>query len=215
MKHLTFLLLSGGLLATPALAHEGAAHAAASQAANAEAPAPKLQAALRGLWHGHVLHTRDYAFAVKAGDAARSQAEADAVVANAKQLSDAVAGFYGKAAGERMLALLAAHWGAVKAMTDAGQRGDTQAGNAAMATLTKNAGEIAVFLSGANPNLPEDAVRGLLVAHGAHHAAQIAQVMRGDLAGEKTTWTAMQAHMDTIADAMAAALAKQFPDKAA
>ena len=215
MKHLTFLLLSGGLLATPVLAHEGAAHAAASQAATTEAPAPKLQAALRGLWHGHVVHTRDYAFAVQAGDAARSQAEADAVVANAKQLADAVAGFYGKAAGERMLALLAGHWGAVRDMTDAGKRGDTEAGNAAMATLTKNAGEIAVFLSGANPNLPEDAVRGLLVAHGAHHAAQIAQVMRGDLAGEKTTWTAMQAHMDTIADAMAAALAKQFPDKAA
>ena len=215
MKHLTFLLLSGGLLATPALAHEGAAHAAASQATSAEAPAPTLPAALRGLWHGHVLHTRDYAFAVKAGDAARSKAEADAVVANAKQLADAVAGFYGKAAGERMLALLAGHWGAVKDMTDAGKRGDTEAGNAAMATLTKNAGEIAVFLSGANPNLPEGAVRGLLVAHGAHHAAQIAQVMRGDLAGEKTTWAAMQAHMDTIADAMAAALAKQFPDKAA
>ena len=66
MKHLTFLLLSGGLLATPALAHEGAAHAAASQAANAEAPAPKLQAALRGLWHGHVLHTRDYRTAEQA-----------------------------------------------------------------------------------------------------------------------------------------------------
>ena len=197
MKHLTFLLLTGGLLATPAvaapaLAHDGAAHAPAARTATAIAPAPKLQAALRELWHGHVVHTRDYAFAVKAGDAAR-----------------------GQAAGERMLALLAGHWGAVKAMTDAGERGDTEAGNAAMATLTKNAGEIAVFLSGANPNLPEDAVRGLLVAHGAHHAAQIAQVMRGDLAGEKTTWTAMQAHMDTIADAMAAALAKQFPDKAA
>ena len=220
MKHLTFLLLSGGLLAAPALAanssaHDGAAHAPVDKAAMAPAPAPKLQAALRGLWHGHVQHTRDYAFAVKAGDAARGQSEADAVVANAKQLAGAVAGFYGKAAGERMLALLAGHWGAVKAMTDAGQRGDAKAGNAAMATLTKNAGEIAVFLSGANPNLPEDAVRGLLVAHGAHHAAQIAQVMRGDLAGEKTTWNAMQAHMDTIADAMAAALAQQFPDKAA
>ena len=219
MKHLTFLLLSGGLLATPltmpaAAAHDGA-HAPADKSAAAAAPAPKLQAALRGLWHGHVLHTRDYAFAVKAGDAARSQAEGDAVVANAKQLANAVAGFDGTAAGDRMLALLAGHWGAVKAMTDAGQRGDTAAGNAAMATLTKNAGEIAVFLSGANPNLPEGAVRGLLVAHGAHHAAQIAQVMRGDLAGEKTTWAAMQAHMDTIADAMAAALAKQFPDKAA
>ena len=220
MKHLTFLLLSGGLLATPAvaapaLAHDGSAHAPAARTATAIAPAPKLQAALRELWHGHVVHTRDYAFAVKAGDAARGQAEADAVVANAKQLADAVAGFYGEAAGERMLALLAGHWGTVKAMTDAGERGDTEAGNAAMATLTKNAGEIAVFLSGANPNLPEDAVRGLLVAHGAHHAAQIAQVMRGDLAGEQATWAAMQAHMDTIADAMAAALAKQFPDKAA
>ena len=73
MKHLTFLLLSGGLLAAPALAanssaHDGAAHASADNAAAAPAPAPKLQAALRGLWHGHVQHTRDYAFAVKAGD---------------------------------------------------------------------------------------------------------------------------------------------------
>lgn len=214
MKHLTFLLLSGGLLATPALAHDGA-HAPASQAAKADVPAPKLQAALRGLWHGHVVHTREYAFAVKAGDAAAATKAADAVVANAKQLSGAVAGFYGEAAGERMLALLAGHWGAVKDMTDAGGRGDTAAGNAAMAVLTANAGEIAAFLAGANPNLPEDAVRGLLVAHGAHHAAQVAQVMRGDAKGEQATWTAMQAHMDVVSDALAAAIARQFPDKAA
>lgn len=214
MKHLTFLLLSGGLMASPVLAHDSA-HAPAASGAAAAVPAPKLQAALRGLWHGHVVATRDYAFAAKAGDEAAAKAAADAVVANAKQLAGAVAGFYGEAAGERMLALLAGHWGAVKDMTDAGRRDDAAAGNAAMAAMTENAGEIAVFLSGANPNLPEDAVRGLLVAHGAHHAAQIAQVMRGDTAGERQTWTAMQAHMDAISDAMAAAIAKQFPDKAA
>jgi hypothetical protein len=210
MKYLTFLLIAGLLVPPGVQAHAGA-HATATPAATV--PAPKLQATLRALWHGHVEKTRDYAFAVRAGDGARSAAAADAVVANAKQLADAVAGFYGKPAGERMLALLAGHWGAVKAMTDAERAGNRGGVDAAMATLTQNAGEIAVFLSGANPYLPQDAVRGLLLAHGAHHAAQISEVMRGDRAAEAKTWAAMQKHMDTIADAMAGALAKQFPKK--
>jgi len=206
MKYLTFLLISG-LLVPPAVQAHDPPHAAASPAA----PAPKLQATLRALWHGHVVNTRDYAFAVKAGDARRREAAANAVVTNAKQLADAVAGFYGRAAGDRMLALLAGHWGAVRALTDAEHAGNRAAANAAMSTLTQNAGEIAVFLSGANPHLPQDAVRGLLLAHGAHHAAQVGEVMRGDRAAEAKTWAAMQRHMDTIADAMAGALARQFP----
>jgi hypothetical protein len=210
MTYLRFLLISGLLAAPGVQAHDGA-HAAAPAAA--AVPAPRLQATLRTLWHGHVARTREYALAVKAGDATRSEAAANAVVANAKQLADAVAGFYGAPAGERMLALLAGHWGAVKAMTQAGHAGNRAGSNAAMATLTHNAGEIAAFLSGANPYLPQDAVRGLLLAHGAHHAAQINEVMRGDRVAEAKTWTAMQQHMDAIADAMAAALAKQFPTK--
>jgi len=211
MKYLTFLLISGLLVEPAAQAHE-ASHASAS--ATAAVPAPRLQATLRALWHGHVENTREYAFAVKAGDARRSETAANAVVANAKQLANAVGSFYGAAAGERMLALLAGHWGAVKAMTDGEHAGDRGAVNAAMATLTQNADEISVFLAGANPHLPRDAVRGLLVAHGAHHAAQIGEVMRGDSKAEATTWAAMQKHMDVIADAMAGALAKQFPDAA-
>lgn len=211
MKYLTFLLISG-LLVPPAVQAHAGAHADAAPAA--AVPAPKLQATLRALWHGHVEKTRAYAFAVKAGDGPRSEAAANAVVANAKQLADAVAGFYGKPAGERMLALLAGHWGAVKAMTDAERAGNRNGVNAAMTSLTQNAGEIAVFLSGANPYLPQDAVRGLLLAHGAHHAAQIGEVMRGDRAAEAKTWAAMQKHMDAIADAMAGALARQFPKQA-
>ncbi|MFC5576874.1 hypothetical protein ACFPOA_02460 [Lysobacter niabensis] len=212
MKYLTFLLISGLLVEPAAQAHEGS-HASATT--TAAVPAPRLQATLRALWHGHVEKTREYAFAVKAGDGKRSEAAANAVVANAKQLANAVGSFYGAAADERMLALLAGHWGAVKAMTDAGHAGDRAAVNAAMSTLTQNADEISVFLAGANPYLPKDAVRGLLVAHGAHHAAQIGEVMRGDRKAEATTWAAMQKHMDVIADAMAGALAKQFPGKAA
>lgn len=190
-------------------------HHAAAAAPAAVPAAPKLDAALRDLWQGHVQRTRAYALAVKAGDKAAADKAADEVVANARQIADAVAGFYGADAGKRMLELLAGHWSGVKAMTNAGNAGDRAAGDKAMQDLAANAGEIAEFLSGANPYLPGDAVRGLLMAHAAHHRAQIGEIMRGDMQAEATTWTAMQAHMNAIADALAGALAKQFPAKAA
>jgi len=179
-----------------------------------EVAAPKLQAAMRDLWHGHVVHARDYAMAVHAGNKADAGKAADAVVANAHQIADAVAGFYGKAGGDRMMELLGGHWGAVKALTDTRNAKDEAGATKAMTDLTANAGEIAKFLAGANPNLPEDTVRGLLLAHGAHHSSQIDLIIKDDTAGEATEWTAMQAHMDMIADALAGAIAKQFPEKA-
>lgn len=213
---LSLLLTPAALLAFAAI--PSPANAAAMQhdhpAAEAKAavPAPELQAALRQLWHGHVVQTRAYAMAVHAHRDADAKRAADGVVANAKQIADAVAGFYGPAAGQRMLQLLAGHWGAVKALTDAR---DAAARQQAMTALTANAGEIAKFLSGANPYLPENAVLGLLMAHGGHHAAQIQQIMAGDTKAEAATWKTMQAHMDAIADALAGAIARQFPAKAA
>lgn len=190
------------------------AHVAAASAAPAAVAAPHLHAALRALWHDHVVQTRAYAMAIKSGNTTYSDEAAQNVVANAQQIANAVSGFYGPAAGKQMLTLLGGHWGAVKAMTDAQQHGDNTAAQKAMATLTANAGQIATFLSGANPYLAHDAVQGLLLAHGAHHDAQIRQIMAGDTAAEATTWKAMQAHMDTIADALAGAIARQFPGKA-
>ena len=196
--------------AAPAATPEPAAAAPAA----AEIAAPQLQAAMRDLWHGHIVHARDYALAVHAGNDADAKAAADAVVANAKDISGAVAGFYGKAGGDQMLTLLGGHWGAVKAMTDTRAAGDEAGATKAMGDLTANAGDIAKFLAAANPNLPEDTVRGLMLAHGAHHSSQINLILKGDTAGEAADWTAMQAHMDMIADALAGAIAKQFPDKA-
>ena len=83
----------------------------AAPAAEAAAPAsPKLHATMRELWQGHADTTREYALAVKAGDAAGEKKATDAVVANAKKIADAVGSFYGDAAGKKMLELLAGHW---------------------------------------------------------------------------------------------------------
>ena len=187
---------------------------APAPAGDAAVAAPQLQAAMRDLWHGHVVHARDYALAMHAGNQADATVAANAVVENAKQISSAVAGFYGQAGGDQMLTLLGGHWGAVKAMTDARTAGDDAAAAKAMTDLTGNAGEIARFLAGANPYLPEATLQGMLLAHGAHHSQQVNLILANDTAGEAAEWVAMQAHMDMIADALAAGIARQFPDKA-
>src|SRR3546814_7176693 len=86
-------------------ANESAVAASAmTPATNAAAvEAPKLHAALRALWQGHVQHTREYAVAVHAHRASDANAAADAVVANAKQIANAVGSFYGGAADAQML----------------------------------------------------------------------------------------------------------------
>ncbi|MGN6313008.1 MAG: hypothetical protein ACTHMO_04515 [Rhodanobacteraceae bacterium] len=218
MKPLSLVCgLALGLVLTATAPHALAADLAMAPAAapaTSEAAAPKLHAAMRTLWHGHIVHTRAYVDAVEAGDQAAAKKAADDVVANAKQIADAVAGFYGKPAGEQMLKLLAGHWGGVKAYTDATHSGDKAAQQKAEQDMASNASAIAKFLAGANPNLPEATVRGLLMMHVSDHETHIGEIMAGNKAAAAKTWQHMEAHMNTIADALADGIAKQFPDKA-
>lgn len=168
--------------------------------------------ALRDLWVEHVFWIRSYVLAMKAGDETQSEVAESQVAANAKALADTIAPFYGAPAADRLSELLAGHWGAVRDY-NAQSVVNSQSGSDAIQRLTANAGEIAKFLSAANPYLPEQAVFGLLSAHGAHHVAQINQVVAGEFVDEAVTWETMREHMLTIADAIAEALAMQFPDR--
>lgn len=194
-----------------ALAHEAGAMPAS---ASSSATAPKLHQAMRSLWQGHVTHTTAYTAAVKSGNKAAARKAADEVVANAKQIADAIAGFYGRPAGEQMLKLLAGHWSGVKAYADATHNGDTAGQQKAMQDLAGNATAIAKFLSGANPNLPEATVDSLMMMHVSDHQMHINAVMAGNKTAAAKALDHMRAHMNTIADALAGAIAKQFPSKA-
>ncbi len=217
MKSLTvacaLVLGAGFAFAVPAAsAHQAAP---AMTAASAPATAPKLHAALRSLLHGHIVATRNYALAVHAGNDAKAKQAAASAVANAKQIANAVAGFYGQAAGKQFLNLLAGHWGGVKALTDAAHAHDAAAEQKAMQDLANNGTQIAKFLAGANPNLPEQTVKGLWMMHVSDHKTQVEQMMSNAPAAEQEqTWNHMEHHANTIADALAAAIAKQFPQKA-
>lgn len=195
----------------PGAHHHGAVAHAAATADGVKVDATR--AALRDLWLGHVFWVRNVVTAGIAGDKAAQQAAEAQVVANARSIAASIEPFYGAAAKDKLFGLLAAHYGAVKAYLDVSLANDADKQATATQTLLGNAGDIAVFLSGANPNLSKDAVEGLLQAHGGHHIAQIQQLRGNDYAGEAKTWADMTQHMYVIADALGGAIAKQFPDK--
>lgn len=187
--------------------------AADATTAPVSAKVADTKAALRDLWLGHAFWVRDVVDARLANDAARAKAAEQQVVANAKSIAGAIEPFYGKAASEKLFGLLAGHWGAISDYLNAAHAGKKADQDAAFRKLAANADAIAVFLSGANPNLPLDTLRSLLTAHGGHHVQQIQQLQTKQYAEEAKTWTAMKDHMYVIADALAGAIAKQFPEK--
>jgi hypothetical protein len=192
----------------PALAQHGPQSIAQMPAS---ATVNETGAALRDLWVGHVFWVRNVVVSTFAGNRAAAAAAEQEVVANARQIAAAIEPYYGKDASERLFGLLAGHYGAVKQYLEATVAGNQGKQDAAFKSLSANATEISRFLSGANPNLPFDTLNGLLLAHGGHHVQQIQQVQSKQYAEEAQTWEAMKRHMYVIADALAGAIAKQFP----
>ena len=199
-----------GVIASPTQAHQE--HGAAKQPSR-NAKVSQTAAALRDLWLGHIFWVRNVSLATLGKDDAAAKAAEQQAVANAQAIAAAIEPFYGAGAKERMFKLLAGHYGAVKAYLVATAAGDAAGQSNATQSLTANAEEIAVFLSKANPNLPKEAVNGLLLAHGGHHIQQIQQLKDRNYEAEAKTWQDMKAHMYQIADAMTDALAKQFAKK--
>lgn len=179
----------------------------------ADSAALTTRLALRDLWVEHIFWIRNYAIANQAGDKAQAKVAADQVVDNATKIANSIAPLYGQPAADQLLKLLAGHWGAVKHYSDATVAKDAKGKQAAVADLTSNAKAIAAFLAKANPNLPESTLVTMLAAHGGHHVSQVDQLAAHDYAGEANTWAMMRTHILALADALTAALVKQFPDK--
>lgn len=187
----------------------------AAPAAQAEMQSAALttRLALRDLWVEHIFWVRNYALANHNGKAAQADTAAKEVVTNATAIANSLQPLYGQPAADQMLTLLAGHWGAIKDYSDASVAKDAAKQKAAMDALVSNAKAIAAFLAKANPYLPEDTLVTLLSAHGGHHISQIDQLAKADYAGEAKTWHTMREHILVIADALAEALVKQFPEK--
>jgi len=194
---------------------------AAPSQTQAAAPNPgkvaELKMALRDLYINHAFWVRSLVISTRLGEKAAVSEADEYGLKNAKAIGQSIAPVYGQAAGEKFATLFVGHYSAVKGYMNAAFannfKGNATLKKAAVDKLTKNADAIAAFVSSANPNLPKGTVYGLLAAHAGHHIAAIDATAKKDWSREADTWDPMVKHLYTLTDALADAIAKQFPDK--
>jgi hypothetical protein len=174
----------------------------------------EVQKTFRDLWLGHIFLIQHVVlFNAKSDPAARDAADKQ-VLANAQQIASTFTPYYGEARSEKLFALLAGHYAAVKDYSEATVVENKSQQDAALARLGANADDIDIFFNGVNPHyLPKGTIRGLIEAHGAHHVLQINQYKKKEYAQLEETWSMMRQHVYVIADTLTMALTKQFPDK--
>lgn len=147
------------------------------------------------------------------GRGAEFQAAAGALDENSVALGQAIGSVYGNGAGDAFLALWRKHIGFIVDYTTGVASKDQKKADQAVANLLGYTKDFSAFLSGANPSLPTTVVADLVKGHVVGFKAAIDAQAREDW---NTAWTKTREavmHMRMIADPLASAIAKQFPEK--
>lgn len=173
---------------------------------------PDLRTAMRKLWADHVVWTRDYIIEAVAG-APGAPAALNRLMKNQEDIGNAIAPFYGSAAGAKLTDLLKQHISIAGELVAAAAKSDDAKVSDADRRWHPNAADIATFLSGANPNWSRDALLGMLNNH-------LSLTTQEATARIQKRWTDDAGYFDQIfnqamdmADALSSGIMKQFPDK--
>jgi hypothetical protein len=205
-------LALGGVALAGAISSTSARPAAAHQPA-ASMTECDLRVALNHLLSEHVYLASDATGAALGGRDPEFKAAVAALDANSVDLSKAIGMVYGPDAETAFLALWRRHIGFVVDYTVATAKKDAAGQTKAVNALVGYTNDFGAFLAGANPNLPKDVVAGLVKTHILTLKAVIDAQAAGDLNAAYMDERTAAAHMQMIADPLAAAIAKQFPAK--
>ena len=169
--------------------------------------------AMRTLWVQHVEWTRMYIISAAAG-LPDKDATTQRLLQNQTDIGNAAAEYYGRAAGDKLTALLKDHILIAADLVTAAKAGDNAKVDATNRKWRENAGDIAVFLSGANPkNWTRDALQGLLITHLDQTLAEATHRLQGNYAADIRDYDAIEKHAIMMADALSDGIMKQFPQK--
>jgi hypothetical protein len=171
-----------------------------------------VRLALRKLWSDHVIWTRDYIIAAVAG-APDADAAAGRLLANQEDIGAAIAGFYGKDAGDRLTALLKEHILIAVDLVAAAKSGDQAAFATHDARWTRNIETIAGFLASANPNWKESDVLDLLALHLKLTKDETVARISRDWAADVKAFDDIFTEIMVLSDAIHEGLAAQFADR--
>lgn len=168
---------------------------------------------MRKLWEDHVTWTR-LAIVTFADGSPSFGTTAGRLLANQNDIGQAIAPFYGDAAGTQLTALLHDHITIAVELLQAAKAGDTAAFDAANARWQANADDIADFLSAANPRAwPRAVMRADMRTHLDQTLTEAADELHGDYAASVTDYEAVHAHILAMADLLSSGIMRQFPGR--
>lgn len=140
------------------------------------------------------------------------QAAAAALEANSAELTGAIAGIYGEAAGDQFGDLWRLHTGLYLDYVTATREDDLPGRQAAADGLEDYRTEFAAFLSSANAQLSAPALEDVFELHTRHLLDQVDAFANEDFSGGYQITRDAYEHMAVIGGALATAIAKQFPE---
>lgn len=186
---------------------------AASSVAITDTKAAGLRAVLNNLESEHVDLASAATRAGFDGDPSFTAA-AGALGKNTDNLSATVGSVYGDEAGAKFKEIWASHIGFFVDYTVAAKKGDQAGMDKAVQNLNGYVEAISTFLSGANPNLPKEAVAQLVTEHVGLLKEAVDKHGAGDFAGSYDAQSRARTQITTkIADTLAGAIVKQNQDK--
>jgi hypothetical protein len=181
--------------------------------ATSSTKASGLRSTLNTLFQEHIYLAAAATGAALGGRDAEFKAAAAALDANSVAISKAIGSVYGQGAEDAFLPLWRKHIGMVVEYTVGVVTNDKAKQDKAVADLIGYTQDFGAFLQSANPNLPKSVVADLVK----HHVVTLKEVIDAQAAKDQVkTYTTMRTaagHMQMIADPLAEAIVKQFPDK--
>jgi len=203
------LVVSVGQPVTRAQAQQGHTMAAMTTSST---KASGLRSTLNTLFQEHIYLAAAATGAALGGRDAEFKAAA-ALDANSVAISKAIGSVYGQGAEEAFLPLWRKHIGMVVDYTVGVGTNDKAKQDKAVADLIGYTQDFGAFLQSANPNLPKSVVADLVK----HHVVTLKEVIDAQASKDPAkAYTAVRTaagHMQMIADPLAEAIVKQFPDK--
>jgi hypothetical protein len=186
--------------------------AAVEHSATSSVKATRLREDMRKLWSDHVIWTREYIVSATDGSP-DANAAATRLLKNQDDIGGAVAGFYGKDAGDKLTGLLKQHIMIAVDLIAAAKANDKAKYSSNEQRWKKNGEEIASFLSQANPNWPKAVLADMMAAHLATTTKEVVARLNKKWDEDTAAFDEVYAHILHMSDALSDGIIKQFPQK--
>ena len=211
-----------GLLAAACGSGGAADHHRVSDAPNSHSPKGNDQEVmvdpsefrddLRQLWEDHITWTRMFIVS-SAADLPDADAAAARLLKNQDDIGDAVAQFYGEAAGKELSGLLREHILIAADILDAAKAGKTAQVEKASERWYANAEDIAGFLASANPNWSQEHMAEMMKAHLDATLEEATARLGGDWDADIAAYDLIHKDILVMADGLSDGIIAQFPER--